>query len=238
MVRPHVAPTEAVDGKAEVGQREKSKARRRAAILDSTLLLLRDKSLEEISIEAIAAQADVAPATVYNLLDSRDVLLLACVNRLMNALVDDLLTLDMNAHPIESAVAVVEKSCEAFIADSKAFRQIVSAVNRISQSGASIEFDPAQLQVTAIRSAQQLGLIRSDVDAVAVGRQIYLSYNGAMFAWAAGQLTDAGFRATALHGLWTALTAFAADKHRNEFLNQAIETAVLVVGAGYGRTGS
>ena len=86
-----------------------------------------------------------------------------------------------------------------------------------------------------MRAALAKGFLRTDADPVALGRQVFLSYNGAFFAWAAGQLTDEGFRAAALHGLWTALLASAADDHREEFLRKAQEAADRMVGAGYGR---
>jgi AcrR family transcriptional regulator len=218
----------------EASQREISKARRRTSILDAAVSLLSKASLDEVSIEAVASAAGVSPATVYNLMGTRDELLLGCVNRVINALVDDLVKMDINAKPIEAAVAIVERSCVAFILDGHAFRQIISAVNKIAQSGSSIAIDPAQLQITAIRAAQEANLVRRDVDAEAIGRQIYLSYNGAMFAWAAGQLSDDGFRANALHGLWTALAAFATEEYREGFFLRVQDVGAKVVLSRYG----
>lgn len=217
------------------GRHDRNKARRRTAILDATLLLLRTTPIDKVSIEAIAARAGVAPATVYNLIGSRDQLLLACVDRVIDSLIDDLIRLPINDDPIAAAVRIVERSCDAFIVDGDAFRQIAGAVNGIARGGRSISVDPAQLQITAMRAAQDAGLLPTDADSVALGRQVFLSYNGAFFAWAARQLTDEGFRAAALHGLWTVLLAYATDQHRDEFLHKAQEAADRMVGAGYGR---
>jgi AcrR family transcriptional regulator len=228
MVRQEAAPG------AAPGRHDRNKARRRTAILDATLVLLRSAPIEKVSIEAIAAQAAVAPATVYNLIGSRDQLLLSCVDRVIDSLIDDLVRLPVNDDPIAAAVRIVEGSCDAFIVDGDAFRQIAGAVNGIARGGRSISFDPAQLQIAAMRAAQESGLIRDDADPVAMGRQVFLSYNGAFFAWAARQLTDEGFRAAALHGLWTVLVAHGADSCTDGFRERAIAAARRLVVAGYG----
>lgn len=219
---------------AAPGRHDRNKARRRTAILDATLTLLRSAPIGKVSIEAIAAQAGVAPATVYNLIGSRDQLLLACVDRVIDSLIDDLVRFPVNDDPIAAAVRIVEGSCDAFIIDGDAFRQIAGAVNGIARGGKSISVDPAQLQITAMRAAQEAGLLRADADPVALGRQVFLSYNGAFFAWAAKQLTDDGFRAAALHGLWTVLVANAANDHLDEFRKHATDAATRLVVAGYG----
>ena len=71
-----------------------------------------------------------------------------------------------------------------------------------------------------MRRAQQMGIVRADVDAAGLGRQIYLSYMGAMSLWSTGRLDDAGFSLAAQHGLLTALAAAAADGHREGFVDE------------------
>lgn len=216
------------------GLRERNKAKRRDAILDSTLALLREGSLDELSIERIAARAEVAPATVYNLVGSREQLLLACADRVLDQLVEALVAIDPTEDPIGAATAIVVQSAEAFIADGRAFRQIVSGPRDPAGKGTRLAIDPAQLQIAAMRAAQQRGLLRRDVDPAAVGRQIYLSYNGALFAWAGGLLTDDGLRLAVQHGLWTALVAFATDEHRPAYLRRVKKLGPQLTAAGWG----
>ena len=216
------------------GRHDRNKARRRTAILESTLELLRTTDIEKVSIEAIATTAGVAPATVYNLMGSRESLLLSCIDRVLNALVDDLIRVPVNEDPLGSAVRIIERSCDAFIVDGDAFRQIVGAVNKIIRGGGAVLMDAGQLQILAMHAVRDAGILSDDADPVAIGRQIFLSYNGALFAWAARQLTDDGFRAAALHGLWTVLLAWSAEAYREEFRDCATESAHRLVTSGYG----
>jgi AcrR family transcriptional regulator len=218
---------------SEPGLRERNKAKRRNAIIDSTLELLHELPLAEVPIERIAARAEVSPATVYNLIGSREQLLLACVDRVIENLVDALVQIDPTEDPIGAAVAIVEQSTDTFIADRQAFRQIFGALGDFSRTGSMMAVDPAQLQVAAMRAAQRLGILRDDVDPAAIGRQIYLSYNGALFAWAGLGLTDDGLRLAVRHGLWTALAAFGADDHRPKFLRRLRELGPALTAAGW-----
>jgi hypothetical protein len=107
-------------------------------------------------------------------------------------------------------------------------------VGDVSRSGSRLATDPAQLQVAAMRDAQERGVLRADVDPAAVGRQVYLSYNGAMFAWAGTALTDDGFRVAVRHGLVAALAAFSTDRHRKRFLVELVDLGEQLSAAGWG----
>ena len=216
------------------GLRERNKAKRREAIVDATLALLGRHSIDDVSIERIAAKAEVSPATVYNLVGGRERLLLACVDRVVDDLVTGLVEAGDDADPIDRALLVVDRSTEAFIARRRAYRQILGAVGDFSRAGAMTAIDPAQLQIAAMRDAQQQGIVRRDVPAEAIGRQVYLSYNGAMLAWAGLGLTDDGFRIAVRHGLMTVLAAFATDRHRKRFVAELTSLGEQLHAAGWG----
>jgi AcrR family transcriptional regulator len=217
-----------------IGLRERNKARRREAIIASTLALLRQHPVNEVSIERIAAGAEVSPATVYNLVGSRGQLLVACIDRVLDQLVGELAALGPDTDPLERARLIVDRTAAAFIADREAYRQILGTVSDITRSGSSLAMDPAQLQIAAMRDAQLRGVLRAEVDPAAVGRQIYLSFNGAMLAWAGGALSDGGFRVAARHGLASALAASAANRHRRRFLDELAALGEQLIAVGWG----
>ena len=84
-----------------------------------------------------------------------------------------------------------------------------------------------------MRQAQQLGIVRADVDAGGLGRQIYLSYAGAMNLWSVGRLDDAGFVVAARHGLFTALAAAATDGHREQFVDRMAQLGATLEGVAW-----
>ncbi len=217
------------------GLRDRNKAKRRDAIMDSTCQLLGHTPIRNLTVEQIAAHAELAPATVYNLVGSRETLFAACVNRVLDGLVDHLLTVDTEADPIAAALDIVTISSEAFIEQGSAFRQIVGELNGLSRAGTGLAFDPGQLQIAAMSAAQRHGMLRADVDPAAVGRQVFLSFTGALHAWSAGQLTDEGLRAGVRYGLWSAIAAAASEEDRPRFVHELVTASVGVAEAGYGQ---
>lgn len=219
------------------GLRERNKARRREAILDAALDLLRAEPLASVTTERVAALAEVSPATVYNLVGTREQLLLALIDRVIGSLVDSFSAPDDTDpdDPITTARHIVDQSAQAFIADSVAYRQIIRAVRDFAATRSSTALDPAQLQVVAMRDAKKLGIVRADLDPAALGRQIYLSYLGALFGWSDDRLTDAGFLASARHGLIAVVAAAATDEHRSEYLAELKILGEELIAAGWAR---
>lgn len=200
--------------------REQSKAKRRDAILDAAIELLGVRDSNEVSTEEIAQVAGVAPATVYNLVGTRSDLVLAIVARVLDDLTASLTALAADDSPdaIAAAFLIVDQTVQAFTNNSAAFRRIVALAQATARHD-GID-DPSNLQVKAMRAAQSMGIVRHDVDAGALGRQIFVSYSGALSLWCNGRLDDEGFSTAARHGLLTALAAAATDEHRDRFLTE------------------
>ena len=197
------------------GLRERKKERRRQAILDAALELLRANDIRAVTIEQIAERAEVSPPTVYNLVGTREQLLVALVDRISEDLVTQFATDDGEAQdPIGAARRAVDESVAAFVADSAAYRQIVRSLADPAGSGSRLRFDPSELHIRAMREAQARGVLRPELDPVALGRQSLLTYVAALQTWAAGGLSDEGFRIAAHHGIATVLAAASSDSHR------------------------
>jgi len=200
------------------GLREKNKALRTQAIFDAAVELLDNEPLDEVTTERIAARAGVSPATVYNLVGTRSQLLRGLTRRVVEDLVDAVAQASArDDDPVDVAELIVDQSVAAFTEHSRAFRRIVAA-GRTTPGDDEDRIDASQLQVAALRRAQELGILRADVDPAGLGRQVYISWIGAMEHWAGGALDDEGFAVATRHGLFAVLAAAAGDPHRDRFL--------------------
>jgi AcrR family transcriptional regulator len=204
------------------GLREENKARRRAAILDAATELLRTTEPKDLTTEQIAATAGVSHATVFNLVGTRDQLLQALIDRVLYGIVDSLVELDARTggDPIAAARLIVDYSVGVFTSESAVYRRVISTLGSIERLEVSPAFDPAQLQVAAIREARARGIIAKAFNAEGLGRQIFVSYLGATTSWARGRIDDRGFLTAARHGLVAVLAATATPTYRDAFTKE------------------
>ena len=146
------------------GLRERNKERRRQGILDAALELLRVNDIGSVTIEQIAARAEVSPPTVYNLVGTREQLLVALVDRVMEGLVESLSESgeQAEADPVGAALRAGEDFAAAFIAESGAYRQIVRALGDLAGAGSQMTFDPTQIHILAMQRAQALGIFADE----------------------------------------------------------------------------
>jgi hypothetical protein len=81
-----------------------------------------------------------------------------------------------------------------------------------------VSFQPINLQRAAMQTAKQLGMLNRDADPEMTATQIYAAYNGALFLWAGGHLSDAAFLDQAKAGYWAILAALGTGDHRRRAL--------------------
>ncbi|MEH6372868.1 TetR/AcrR family transcriptional regulator [Streptomyces sp. KLMMK] len=194
----------------EGGLREQHKARRRARILEATRELLREGPESVITAERIAERAEVAPATVYNLVGSRDKIWEALAAGFMDELEHRLAALG-DGDPRE----VVRSTVLLFAGDPVVSRRMV---REWEESGLVLDRSPLTQLRRAMADARTQGLLRADVDTDALAAVVGTSCVGALHQWVVHLIDDDRFLARALFALDVALAAAAADPCREQLL--------------------
>jgi len=195
----------------EGGLRERHKATRRARILAAARELLREDPEAALTTERIAARADVAPATVYNLVGPRDKVWEALAASLMHDL-EGRLEAAAAADPLDRARHVVSVTVALFAQDPAVSQRMLREWER---SGLVLAPSPLERLREALQAAQDEGLLVAEVDVKALAAVVGSACLGAMHEWAAETIDDDRFAARALLALDVALAAAAADPHRD-----------------------
>ena len=201
------------------GLRERNKAKRRDAELDAALDLLDRPHAEAPTTEQIAARAEVSVATVYNLVGTREQLLVALIDRLIGELSGSTGEPPSGRDPIAALREGITAAVSLLTSRSNAHRSVVLQLTAVANPDLHTKLSPATLFSDAIRKAQDTKVLRDDLDADVLALQVYLSFNGALLRWAAGALTDEHFEAAALHGLDIVVAASATTRHRPAMLD-------------------
>jgi len=171
--------------------RERGKARRYAEIVAAAAGLWREHGFESVSLNQIAAAAQVAPQTIYNLIGGLDAVGLAVINVAMDK-VEAALS-DTAATGVDLALEAARVAAQLYIDDAKLYRQVLVRIPRVLFDGTHIGRDAADPVVRAMIQAQAAGQISSAVDPDRLGRVIYSNYLGAIYDWACGDSSDADF---------------------------------------------
>lgn len=176
--------------------------------------ILREGNTDKLTKEAIAQRAEVAPATVYNLVGTR--------TRIFEALADDFMDeletrqkLEPACEPLRRARRLVELTLDVILADPDVYKHIVRGWN---ESGLVLRRGPITPLVAAIEEAKQRELLVAEADARLLASSVATACVGAVHQWAAGLISDRGLRARALFSVDLALAAAASDAQRGELL--------------------
>ncbi|MFH8991198.1 TetR/AcrR family transcriptional regulator [Streptomyces sp. NPDC017940] len=192
------------------GLRARHKAERRSRILDAARELLRAEPESVLSTERIAERAQVAPATVYNLIGPRDKVWEALAAGFTDEL-DRRLALLGTDDPRD----VVESTVRLFVDDPVVSRRLV---REWEQSGLVLDRSPLTQLRRALADARARGVLHADADTDALASVVGAGCVGALHQWVAAQIDDERFLARALLALDVSLAAAAADSHRDRLL--------------------
>ena len=192
--------------------RERGKARRHSDIVAAAAELWRSHGVENVSLNQIAAAAEVSPQTVYNLIGGLDAIYFAVIKVGLERIDKEL-----NDASVSGTNLSLESSRIAtahYTADAKLYRQLLVRIPRVLFDGTHLGRDVAQTQILAVTAAQNAGEISAQIDPDLLGRAIYTGYLGALYDWACGDSDDATFFAAADIAVLAPITACASEAAR------------------------
>jgi AcrR family transcriptional regulator len=170
-----------------LGLRERGKRRRTERILDAALELLREDPEENLTVERVAARAEVAPMTVFNLVGNREQLWSAMADRALDGLdVQSIRAED----PRERAHRIVDAVVRVLRSDPAVFRELLSGW---SHSGRVLAHDPTDALIACLRDAADAGHLKPDVNLRRYGDVMAAGLVGTIHQWTAGLLSDRAF---------------------------------------------
>ena len=207
-----------------VGLGERNKAKRRDAILDAALELFDDNPSSAVTTDQIAARAEVSPATVYNLIGTREEVLRAItvrfIQRMTVVLAAEAAAGSSSREPMWLQRLLIERSLTALQEHSQAYRHVISYLGGLGTAARDLQSkdgptpDPIAFHAASVALAQRAGAIRKNLDPNAIALQLADNLNGTLIRWSFGGLDDDQLVPLAMHGLVALLLAVSTDRER------------------------
>jgi len=164
--------------------------RRRDAIAEATIALLRESGASDVSVAEIAARAEVSVATVYNLVGRRDRILAGVLDRYvarMGEALDAGRRDPARADSVITPVEVVQIAIDESLTDPIPLRTVLRELGPLhlaANKGAGIE---AYLEPALLASGLDTR------EAAETARLIVYGFRGVLLSWAHGLVTDEEF---------------------------------------------
>ena len=162
--------------------------RRRVAIAEATLTLLRARNAAEVAVSDIAAEAGVSVATVYNLVGRKDQILAGVIDGYVHRVSVELVKQPPATELVQAASVVITTAVDAALSDPLPLRAVVrepGTLNLVQTKGMGVD---QLIEPRLCAAGASLGEARE------VAQLIVYGFWGTIVSWALGLISDARFR--------------------------------------------
>lgn len=166
----------------------KASQRRRVAIAEATLTLLRARDAAEVAVSDIAAEAGVSVATVYNLVGRKDQILAGVIDGYVHRVSVELVKQPPATELVQAASVVITTAVDAALSDPLPLRTVVrepGTLNLVQTKGMGVD---QLIEPRLCAAGASLGEARE------VAQLIVYGFWGTIVSWALGLISDARFR--------------------------------------------
>ena len=150
---------------------------------------------------ALAAAAEVSPATPYNLFGSKAGVLYALLNRSLDELTSEVLTFSTE-DPIDRVLEAAAVAADLFARDPGFFRPLFQFLLGVRDVVDRPRFMERSLEYWkhTLGAADERGLLPEEVDRDELARELLIHFAGVVELWVHEEVDDAGFRAQIVYG--------------------------------------
>lgn len=199
--------------------RENAKNKRRARILKAAREILRKSGHYALSIRTLASQAGVATPTIYNLIGSKQDILLALADESMREL-DSTHHVSSTVDPIAKAEEVINGTVAVYQRDVDYTRQLHLGLEAESLD----DFDKTlrrrgrKVAIEDCKRALKQGYLRGKIDSELLGNRFATGFQQAQRAWLRGEFDLEGMRKEALTSCFIILASDAKPKFHKSLI--------------------
>lgn len=193
---------------------------RRKRILDTTERLIRETGGTEFSVRAIAAAAEVAPATPFNLFGSKEGLLYALLSRSLDAIITQGLAFK-SSNKLDHVVEATTTAVEVFVRDPNYMRPLYRVLLGVDDEVHRPQFMKRSLGFwgAAVETLPARGMLKAPRQREFAAISLQAQFLGLLELWVHHDIDDRQFLKHAIYGIVGSLAGLVDDKSRKAIIS-------------------
>jgi len=193
-----------------LSRREQAKNDRRNRIIDAAGELIQEVGIEELSVRMIADRAEVSPATVYNLFQSKAAVLFRLYQRRVTFL-EEQATLTKSANALDHIFDTAALVADLYRKDPRFYRAFIGLRLDLRPESLPVREAPGvHLWRRLVREAVQAGELIAETDTDRLGSLLFRIIGGAFYEWIGNALPLEKVEDETEYSLATTLRTWAA----------------------------
>lgn len=211
-----------------MGLREKQMAERRARIVAAAEKLMRETGSTDFTMRALAAEAEVSPATPFNLFGSKESILYELLLKSLEAFFHHGLALK-SKEPIERVMEAADIAVDLFVVDPEFLRPLYRFLLGVNDPSARPVFLRRSLKFWQLtfESAYQKGGAAENPEITAIAQGLLAQILGLLDVWVHQDITDDEFRILMRRGVLMQVWPLAKVKDLPKLRKRFNETLCL-----------
>jgi len=210
--------------------RDRNKSKRRARILLAARGLIVDEGVDGLNMRALAEAAETSVATLYNLVGSKEEILIALLDQSYDTINASALAV-AETDPIKRCLVIVEAACDQFTDDALFYSNLLKGLHSIDHGRTPSKpvLKIWKLAEDAVQAAIDAGECEALFAARITSQQMLAVFSNMLRLWSIGRIDDETFKAQCATGTAMALLAIAAPHRKDDLKTEIDDRAPLIL---------